>query len=153
FAFPQERLSADAPGSFLNRFEKWSAGQRVAPIDSSLPFTGGGLVFAGYELARGIGAVLDLAPAPGPNAAFALRIPAALIYDHDEERMHLIIEGGREDLIGQLQADVSERTEARERSDEHALRLRIREEEPGRFLQGVLSVKDYIRAGDVYQVN
>jgi anthranilate synthase component 1 len=61
------------------------------------------VVFLGYELAAEIEPQLDLAarvhPAGDAPAAFALRIPAGLVYDHVARRAWLFAQGGREDLL------------------------------------------------------
>src|ERR1700689_2901433 len=61
---------------------------------------GGGMVFLGYERAAEIEPQLDLAPRvqsdAGAPGAFALRIPAGLVYDHVARQAWLFAEDGRE---------------------------------------------------------
>src|SRR3984957_16428365 len=72
------------------------------------PFCGGWMVFLGYELAAEIEPQADLAPRmqsdAGAPGAFALRIPAGLVYDHVARQAWLFAEDGREELIEALSA-------------------------------------------------
>ena len=102
-AYPQAALWLDSDGmlqrsgaapaaaprqGFLEALEQlWSReSERMAPRGAvgDCPFRGGWVVFLGYELAAEIEPQLGLPAATAQNAprAFALRTPAALIYDH-----------------------------------------------------------------------
>ena len=118
------------------------------------PFRGGWVVFLGYELAAEIEPQLKLAPLPrsdiGAPGAFALRIPAGVMYDHVLRRAWLFAEAGREELIEQLEAAVA----ALPRVPRYAsTQVGVEEEAPQRFRQRVEAALDYIRAGDIYQAN
>jgi anthranilate synthase component 1 len=118
------------------------------------PFCGGWVVFLGYELAAEIEPQLDLAPRvqsdAGAPGAFALRIPAGLVYDHVARQAWLFAQGGREDLIEALSAALAALPAARQAP---TTQVRVEEEAPPRFRARVEGALDYIRAGDIYQAN
>jgi anthranilate synthase component 1 len=122
-----------------------------------MPFTGGWFVFLAYELAGEAEPRLDLIPHPVVPAAVALRIPVAVIRDHNTNRAFAIAEPGRESRLTELRADISL---AAKQGDAHPATRGSRpthgpvyEEAPERFLQAVERAKSHIAAGDVYQIN
>jgi anthranilate synthase component 1 len=130
------------------------------------PFRGGWVVFLGYELAAEIEPQLNLAPQPrsdpGAPGAFALRIPAGMVYDHVARRAWLFAEAGREELIDALDAALTALLPAStalpavalQHGRHHASsRVGVEQEAPQRFRQRVDAALDYIRAGDIYQAN
>lgn len=117
FAFPEQTLSAQQPGGFLDRLdEAWreasSAGRPywqdigvcgplgddgTMPLDAGmpLPFLGGWFLYLGYELAAESEPVLDLPATPaGLPVAMAVRHRCALIRDHHQANSYLIAEPG-----------------------------------------------------------
>jgi anthranilate synthase component 1 len=172
-------MTAPAGGGFLSALEAaWrslpdtdtiggaeaaDAGAPPAGLQHSAgPFRGGWVVFLGYELAAEIEPQLGLALQPrhdgGAPAAFALRIPAGLVYDHLAQRAWLFAEAGREELIDALDAALAalavRPAAQRQRGDQDAhTRVGLEEEAPQRFRQRVEAALDYIRAGDIYQAN
>ncbi|HEY4975701.1 MAG TPA: aminodeoxychorismate synthase component I [Steroidobacteraceae bacterium] len=173
-AYPQAALWQDARGrlcstgmpapscsGFLAALEAaWRelggapAGPARSGADAGGPFHGGWVVFLGYELAGEIESQLDLAPRVrtdgGAPAAFALRIPAGLVYDHEARRAWIFAEGGREDLIESLRAALAALPAAAQPA---MMRVGVIEEAPHRFRARVEAALDYIRAGDIYQAN
>jgi anthranilate synthase component I len=118
------------------------------------PFRGGWVVFLGYELAAEIEPQLNLRARvqtdAGAPAAFALRIPAGLVYDHVAPQAWLFAEDGRENLLDALGAALA----ALPASGRPATtRVSVEEEAPYRFRARVEAALDYIRAGDIYQAN
>jgi len=119
--------------------------------NSGLPFAGGWLCAIAYELGglfEPSAGVLD-DPAGFPIAWIA-RIPAAILVDRTTARCLLVAESGRAELIDAMRHDLS--APLPELPGLPALRA-LEEEAPGRFLDGVARIQDYIRAGDVFQVN
>ncbi len=123
-----------------------------------LPFIGGWFVYLGYELAGWIEPRLRLPAARGIAAgwpqAFAARCHAAAVYDHGRAETWLVVEAGhpgaqaelarwRDDIRRAAQAPVTGRPQVAELEEDAA---------PG-FLAGVDRIKEYIRAGDVFQIN
>jgi anthranilate synthase component 1 len=170
-AYPQAALWQDARGrlyssgmpapdssGFLRALETaWRSlgGAQAGPADTAVgPFCGGWVVFLGYELAAEIESQLNLAPRVrtdvGGPAAFALRIPAGLVYDHVAQRAWMFAEGGREDLIESLSLALATLPAA---GGPVRTPVSVAEEAPQRFRARVEAALDYIRAGDIYQAN
>lgn len=141
-----------AAASFLDELDRRCAAELLGADASALPFTGGWLVFIGYEIAGEIESTLRLPRTVTPAAqAVAMRVPAALIYDHAAQRLHLVAEQGREELLEAMTIDLASCPPARATASPA---LRELEEDPQeRFLDGVRRVQEHIAAGDVYQVN
>jgi anthranilate synthase component 1 len=125
------------PGDFLAALDAdWR--ECAAPHDAgaALPFRGGWALFLAYELAAQIEPSLRLPAAPGPlPVALALRCPAAVLRDRRDGRCLAVAEAGAGHLLDGLAPPT------------------LREDDPRRFLDGVARIHDYLRAGDVFQVN
>jgi anthranilate synthase component 1 len=171
FAFPGETLTLAADsalyrdglalgrGNFLDVFDRdWQAQSvpaeaGVAPGDETLPFTGGWFVFLGYELVAQIEpTVTGVRFDAGFPVACATRVPAAIIVDHARQQGWLMCESDRAgELLPVLEEDslapVTENMAAT------PVLATVDEEEPQLFLGHVRTVQEYIRAGDVFQVN
>jgi anthranilate synthase component 1 len=162
--FPQESLRLDADGrvrderdreigsSFL---EALDAAWRNASVDAhgpvDLPFHGGWLLYLGYELAAEIEPRLDLPPpACGLPVTMASRCPVAAIVDHQREVTLLVAEPACADFLDLLEADLARLAPVT--FDPPAL-VAIEEDDARRFLDGVARIRDYLGAGDVFQVN
>jgi len=119
---------------------------------SPVPFTGGWLLYLGYELAGQIEPRLRLPqPAVGPIAQ-AIRIPAAVVHEHDSGRCWIVAETEAADLIPRIAADL--RASARlPESRESLVESQVAEDDPRRYLRAVERALEYIGAGDVYQAN
>ncbi len=165
FAFPEGELRLDGdgrvrdgedavvPGHFLDVLDAhWRRSRTscVEPSMADLPFSGGWLLYLGYELAGQIEPRLQLQRAATSPVALALRCPAALIVDRASQRTILVAEPGRASLLDQMQADL----QASPALVATAPRvLRVEEDDARIFLDGVARTQDYLRAGDVFQVN
>jgi anthranilate synthase component 1 len=153
-------------GGFLTHFDTlWR--KQAGPLSSfappALPFHGGWFLFLGYELAQEIEPVLcsqggapcvAADPARLPRA-WAERFPAAILYDHLAQRTILVAEPGCGHLLALMQADLRAAAAAVAPAGNAApiATASVEEEDPARFLEGVRRAKDYISAGDVFQVN
>jgi len=135
---------------FLGALESWWRSLRAAGEPASLPFTGGWLLYLGYELAGEIEPRLRLPPSADPLVALAIRAPGAWIRDRHSRRAWVVAESGCESVIERFAEDVS-RVDAS--AGAAAARFELQEEDPGQFLQAVERALDYIGAGDVYQAN
>ena len=171
FAFPEQTLELDelnvlqgaglelAGSDFLAGFDAWWAQNRVPEdVQTHLPFQGGWFVYLGYELAAQIEPRLEPQQARHPGArnnlptAFATRIPAAFIKDHDSGKLFLIAEPDRAGHLDAMRADLKALNKHRfERGS--VLSGGLAEEPPQRFLDGVQRILNYIKEGDVFQVN
>jgi anthranilate synthase component 1 len=157
FAFPGDELIAGVPSGvdFLTSLDAWWSRERLPQSSLPLPFVGGWFVYLGYELATQVEPCLALPrTVPGQPTAYAVRIPAAIINDRLANRAWLVTEHAAARLLDELQRDAAALTSATEAS-QHTRRLSrdVREDSPNEFLQGVERIKEYIVAGDVFQVN
>jgi anthranilate synthase component 1 len=144
---------------FFGRLEDWYLGLRNDSGEenaSGLPFAGGWFLFIGYEMAAVIEPRLRLpANATGLPDAFAWRCPGAVVIRH----------AAAADGAGPGAFAVAESAEVLE-----AIRDQVRDAPPGgddawpalhqleaeapeRFRHAVQRVLEYLRAGDVFQVN
>jgi anthranilate synthase component 1 len=151
FAYPGDTLIAGDEPCFLEALdEQWRA-LHVAEQDDDLPFRGGWFLYLGYELAAEIEPGLTLAQDSVLPAAFAVRCPTALIYDHEAAVCHLVCETpdcvNREQILTDIDAI------DRNRAVTTARVLSVTEEDSVTFTDAVLRAKEYISAGDVYQAN
>ncbi len=156
FAFPGETLDAHAgPATFLTALDAaWRAhsSARATPERGLPPFTGGWFVYLSYELGAEIEPMLG-APRRDPvlPVARATRFPAAIIRDHRTHTTLLVCEADQQQtLLPLLRADVER---VRAQPDQPLRVLSVQEDDPEAFLAGVGRVLEYIRAGDVFQVN
>jgi anthranilate synthase component I len=153
------RPDAEVDGCFLDaldaawRAEQGEPGGPGPQIDDglSLPFRGGWALWLGYELAGQIEPRLRLPAAAGrlPDA-LALRCPAALLVDRRDGRAWAVAEAGEHGLLqALLDAAAQPAAPAAGLLPPH----RLCEDPPQRYLDGVARVRDYLAAGDVFQVN
>ncbi len=165
FAFPRTRLHLRADGRLFRDNEclgtgdflalldrEWRAVAGAADVPAELPFTGGWLLYLGYELAGQIEPSLTQTAAHSDwPTAVALRCPAAVIRDHLTHRTWLIAETGEAALLDAMHADLTAIAEPA--TALVSASATVHEEDPARFLSGVARALEYIRAGDVFQVN
>jgi anthranilate synthase component 1 len=146
------RLSGPRAGGngFLAALENWWTVLRTQELASPLPFTGGWLLYLGYELAAEIEPRLRLPRSPDPVTALAIRAPAAWIRDRATGQAWLVAEPGHEALLEAFENRVSA---LQEPAPARAATFRIEEDDPQQFLAAVRCALDYIAAGDVYQAN
>ncbi|MGF6712535.1 anthranilate synthase component 1 [Luteibacter sp. W1I16] len=146
----RDARGAIVPGDFLDALDAACAGQRKPRVDDGLPFHGGWVIYLGYELVGQIEPSLRLPPPRGvAPVAFALRVPAAVIVDHVEQRTVLIADEGAGQWLDILATDLE--TTLPDRPLEAP--RDVEEDEPSRFIDGVHRVHEHLRAGDVFQVN
>ncbi len=165
FAFPQETLRLDAEGGLWRDAAALGAGDFLAALDdawsrlkrapeeSELPFRGGWFLYLGYELVRQIEpAARAVTAEAGFPVALAQRFPAAVVRDHVRHVTFLVCEQGQADtFLPLMQGDVEV---AGGVSEGPALALAgLEEEDADCFLTAVTHAQEYIRAGDVFQVN
>jgi len=142
----------DTQGSFLDALDRWWMRERVAPMGAGLPFTGGWLVYLGYELAEQIEPRLRLPRAAGAITAQAIRIPAAIVYDHESGAGWIIAEQDAAGTLSLIASDM-DRTEPLGTAGSSLLRADIVEEDPEHYLYVVERALEHIAAGDIYQAN
>jgi anthranilate synthase component 1 len=153
FAYPGESIVLRDIHSFefLAALEDvWKAeGCADAPA-IPVPFYGGWFLYLGYELAGQIEPILRLpADNSGLPIACATRFPAAVIIDRHRERGFIVSE--QPELIDRIRMDIV-------RLPEHKQQPRlpiipVSEDDPEQFIRAAGRILDYIRDGDVFQVN
>ena len=136
-------------GGFLAALETWWSTLRTGSA-GELPFTGGWVLYLGYELAGEIEPTLRLPPSPDPWVALALRAPAAWIRNRADGSTWLIAEPGSETLLDEFAQHVASLRPAEPR---YLAPLTVTEDDPAQFLQAVSGALAYTAAGDVYQTN
>jgi anthranilate synthase component 1 len=152
FAFPGEALTLPGQPEFFRALSEWFRRDTVK-ADSGLPFMGGWFLLLGYEAARQIESRLQLPDSPHPLPdALAVRCPAALIYDRQRQRVELIAETDLSQLV-QMRSDLRDLVDQPATPATTPLVTEIAEEDPERFVAGVRRILEYLRAGDVFQVN
>lgn len=120
--------------------------------EQTLPFGGGWVLYLGYELGA------EIEPHVPPHrgdaalpAALALRCPAAIIVDRAAQKTWLIAEHAHAECLAMMEADLAAASAQAPSGPWSA--PQIEEDDPQRFLEGVARVHEYLRAGDVFQVN
>jgi anthranilate synthase component I len=139
---------------FLSALEDWWRALRSPNAAAPLPFTGGWLLYLGYELSIEIEPRLRLPPSPDSVIALAIRTPAAWIRDRATMRAYLVAEPGSDALLDAFETHVGELTARPPAPAAPASGgYEVHEEDPAQFLGAVSRALDYIAAGDVYQAN
>jgi anthranilate synthase component 1 len=124
----------------------------VTPSGEELPFSGGWVVLAGYEIAAEIERRLVLPQAALPFDALALRSTVALVHFAASNQVYAVAEADAQPAWQALQDDIASLRD--HTLHEHCVRAAdIVEEAGGAFLERVIAAKEFIAAGDVYQVN
>ena len=140
-------------GGFLPAFDAAFNRHARAIDDDGLPFHGGWALYLGYEVAGQIETSLDLPAFAGPLPdALALRCPAAILFDRAENRCHAVAEPGYGDLLAAIRADIAAAA-ALPPLPEWPRDGNCHEDAPERFTSGVARILEYLKAGDVFQVN
>lgn len=147
--------SLEGPGfgeNFLERLDDWFQREAAAgetPLD--LPFTGGWFLYLGYELVGEIEPTLLLPPADdGLPVALAARCEGAVVIAHGETDKACLIaetEAVMVAMVSELQDIEYDRTTLPMVLDE------LRAEPAADFERSVERIKEYLVAGDVFQVN
>ena len=171
FAYPGQSIKADAvAGSakpFLQQLDAQWQQQKPDAIDDecaqlkSLPFRGGWFVFLSYDLAAQIEPSLKLPIADNDfPLAFAVRIPVALIRDHRQQQSYLLLEDDDPDVLAQVMDDICQCLQHDPGANKHSSAADgsgfykdMREADPNEYQRQVEIIKQYIREGDVFQVN
>ncbi len=138
---------------FLGRLKTALARLPPATDDAvaDLPYVGGYVCLLGYELAAECEPILRLPAAPGAApVAIALRAPAAVVVDRKSGTAWVLAEPGHRALLEAVVADLASAPAA---ISPARLDVPWTEDDPVRFLHGVARVKDWLAAGDVFQVN
>lgn len=141
---------------FLHSLDHWWRRQRqYANSGDTLPFRGGWFVFLSYELAGQIEPGLRLpVNAQCEPTAFATRIPAAIIKDRRDNCLYAVTECRATPLMEKMLADIKQANPGLNTAVHRPPpKITVTEEDPEKYLIGVRRIKNYIKNGDVFQVN
>ena len=162
-AFPQAQLRKTWQGELLlddtplpqtNFLQALNAlyQQSATTEPLSLPFAGGWFLYLGYELVNEIEPSLHFPDMPQAlPLALATRIPAAIIYDHVSDLTHVVAENAFTDTVNQMLGDL--KNLARDVRRRLPVKIQIVEEPAQNYTDNVTRVLDYVKEGDVFQVN
>ena len=166
FAFPGDSLSIDGRGrlsghtqtgdedraepGFLDALDRWWSSERQTASENPLPFHGGWFLYLGYELAAEVEPSLVLHEDLLLPKAFAVRCPAAIVFDHRNASSTFVDEDSSAERIATVRADIGGL--GRESIPGPEL-ISVAEDAPGRFTTAVAAAKEKIEAGDIYQAN
>ena len=141
-------------GSFLEALDAHWRQARIDPEEPRWPFRGGWALLLDYELAAQVEAVLRLPRRAGDGRpqALALRCPAAVLRDRASGECVALAEDGHAPLLDAILDDLRAAA-ALPPLPQWAPPASVTEDEPRRFIDGVERILDYLRAGDVFQVN
>lgn len=140
--------------NFLDTLDAHWQAARIDREEPRWPFRGGWALLLAYELAGEVEPVLHLPPRDDDARipiAVALRCPAAILRDRGTGDCVAIAEQGHAALLDRVTADLASPPAAGLPAWHPP--LRIDEDAPGRFTDGVVRILDYLAAGDVFQVN
>ncbi|NKF23131.1 aminodeoxychorismate synthase component I [Solimonas marina] len=160
FAGPGAALRLDAAGlqrpagvdgaDFFSALDDWAAQSGPMSRDA-LPFCGGWFLYLGYEAVRDVEPTLRLPPSPYPLPdALAVRCTAAIVHDRETGASYAVSERSAAQL-DELIALAAQAPQSL--SDAAGGPVSLHEEPADRYLGGVTRILDYLRAGDVFQVN
>lgn len=158
FAAPGDTLCLDADGgltgphagagSFLDALDAWWREEGPGVPRRAGPFAGGWFVYLGYETAGQIEPRLRLPRHEGGiPVAFATRCHGAVIHDHDTGVTWRVAEPGHEESVDRALDTAGVALPAPPEWGS------VTEDPPEHYLTAVTRILDYIRAGDVFQVN
>ena len=153
FAFPQE-VTRVAAADGLQSLQAHPAMQ-LRPVSSTqsghgLPFTGGWLCAFPYELGGLFEPSVGLPEDGDFPLAWLTRIPAAILFDRGSERCVLVAESDQPALVDAMLNDLALLPPPVPALPQLAA---LHEDDSAAFLAGVTRIQEYIRAGDVFQVN
>jgi anthranilate synthase component 1 len=162
FAFPGKSLvlsengdlsgqGASMQSQFLKALDNWWSEEKTAAVGSHLPFQGGWFLYLAYELAAEVEPNLSLHSDQLLPTAFAVRCPAAIIFDHLSQESVFVCESDAVQFREQMSADIEHLTAAAKTAGSG--NFEVSEDDPRQFTDAVEIAKKYIEAGDVYQAN
>ncbi|SHN90989.1 Para-aminobenzoate synthase, aminase component [Bathymodiolus heckerae thiotrophic gill symbiont] len=150
FAHPQQEIALNKLSEFDFLTE---LSDNVLPNNKShqhLPFTGGWFVYLAYELIGQIEPTLAKHTHDSNlPIAIAVKTPSAIIIDHQLNKTYLIDEENNQLRIDKILEDIK-KIKPTVLTDFSG---KLSCEADDKFLSGVGKIKNYIKAGDVFQVN
>ena len=149
------RVAKPGAGDFLTALDDWCSGHRESDCNNTgLPFRGGWFIYLGYELAGQIEPRLRLPSAAGDMpVAIATRFASAIVRDNTSGQTVIVAEAGQGDRLTRIERDIRRLPPDAMPDDANPCSFDITEAPPEDYRQSVKRILDYIRDGDVFQVN
>jgi anthranilate synthase component 1 len=144
---------------FLGALDEWWHSQQPGPAPDAphrvLPFRGGWIVYLGYETADRIEPGLNLPSLPAHSVcAMAVRVGAAVVYDHQSSRCWLIHEAGIDEAVEAIGRALAALPAPGDEPPLDGLGSgAVIEQDPEAFRRAVLRAQEHIASGDIYQAN
>ena len=153
FTHPQDAIILNDIGqfSFLDKLDHCLS---LEKNKSTQPFTGGYFVYLSYEL------IAQLEPKLAKKVtisnefpiAYAVKIDSAIIIDHDQNKAFIVDKDNNKNRINQIQKDL--KTIANQTNQTKVnIQGSINNDDHDIFVKNIEKIKDYIKQGDVFQVN
>ena len=160
--------TAECPGDIFMALKQQLGRHTAVRLPGLPPFTGGAVGFLTYDAVRSVERLPSIAADELQTPlAYLMFFDEVLAFDHVKKEIHLIVTAGAREPLTADSADVAyadavarlDKLEAlleqpftrpvkRELAEPLAIRARTKQSE---FLEAVEQVKEYIRAGDVFQ--
>lgn len=142
----------DTEAGFLENLDGWLKSEKKPGGHHGLPFNGGWFIYLGYELAHEIEPGLELPAAEsGLPTALAVRCPAALLHDRSSGQWFLTAECS--EVAEKVLEDLTS-CPAHTVTDTGGFSAYLHDTgNEQAFVDAVGKIRDYIYAGDVFQVN
>ena len=157
FAFPEDSLRVEysATENFTALFDQWFSEEKQPVLSQThLPFSGGWFVYLGYELAGQVEPTLELSPDVFHlPIAIATRVKSAIVYDHQLNTYWFVTEEKDEKKWQQVKQDVAVISASSKTKPFTSIAIKLFEDAPDIYLNNVERIAEYIKAGDVFQVN
>lgn len=151
--FPETEIVADrAMDDGAGFLEQLGADCGEAEAIEGLPFIGGWFFYLGFEMAAATEPSLRLpdSEADALPDAFAVRCPAAIIRDRQNDTIDLVSERPEEGRVAAMARDLAGAVPL---DAPTAVVADWQEQSPATYQDAVARGRDYIRAGDVFQTN
>ncbi|KRG70858.1 aminodeoxychorismate synthase component I [Pseudoxanthomonas dokdonensis] len=140
-------------GDFLSLLDARWQSLRLPKEEPRWPFRGGWALLLNYELAAQVEPILSLPGADdGSPVALALRCPAAILRDHASGTCIALAEAGQGHWLDAIQADALAAADLPPLPSWQPPAT-LEEDPPRQFIDGIGRILEYLRAGDIFQVN
>ena len=164
FAFPQKEIALNYEDiyktnkNFLNNLDREWKKEKIKHKTkiNKYPFYGGWFVYLGYELI----AQIEEKIFPHKHrynfpVAFATRIPAAIIKDNFNQETFIICEKKYKKLLKKIEKDTitADKKLEKKKIKNKILFNSLKEESPKKHINNIKKILEYIKSGDVFQVN
>ena len=158
FAFPQQTLQLVDPaqaGDFVQAAKQQLAESNWPLVDCDLPFFGGWFAYFSYDYAQVVEPTLNLPKSEFPLANLT-RVPCAIAVNHKTAEITIVAENEFSAQIAEIEQDIQAALKLPKLSGsltQNGQPQRACEEPDQKYLSGMETIKEYILAGDIFQVN